>query len=71
MKIIESKETEAKKFFEKVVKMQNNKDIVDYICIPIYEDGSFDTFHTSMRWSQITGFLEMAKFHVLNIWSNE
>ncbi len=69
MKVIESKETEAKEFFKKVTDMQYNEEIVDYICIPIYKDGSFDYFHTTMRSSAMIATLEMAKHVLLNEWN--
>lgn len=68
MKVIESKETESKKFFENLVKEYSREDIVDCICIPIYKDGSFDVKHTPMRYSQMAGYLEMAKYTILKGW---
>lgn len=71
VKVIESKKTEADKFFKEVAELQNDKEIVDYLCIPIYEDGSFDYFHTSMKFSNMIGILEMAKYFILDEWNNE
>lgn len=71
MKVIKTKKAEADEFFNKVLELQSNKEIVDYICLPIYKDGSFDIFHTSMHFSNMVGIISMAKHILLSEWNDD
>jgi len=74
MRIIEKKNDEAKRFIKDMSEKSEDIDldkIQDCIFIAIYDDTSSEVFHTSMRRSNLVGYMEVQKQIMIETWLNQ